>query len=97
MAQTTILEGHARKTLFSGVAVGVVRSTGLGVCNAAKFSRFTGLFSIVGSATLQWKMGVQSGNFQVTSVVAINSGPYIFDQINYGCVLDVALLSHDEF
>jgi hypothetical protein len=48
------------------------------------------LFSVVGSATLQWRYGVSSGQYQVTSSVAIGSGGYVFDQLNYGRFVDFA-------
>jgi hypothetical protein len=33
------------------------------------YSRFTGLFAVVGSVTLRWRMGVESANFQVSPSV----------------------------
>ena len=56
-----------------------------------QYSRFTGLWSTVGSLTLRLRSGVASGSFQVSSVFAINSGPGTFDVLNYGQVLDVAI------
>jgi hypothetical protein len=47
-------------------------------------ARFGVLSSVVGSVTVRWRMGVQSGNFQVSSSVVINSGAAVFDQLNYG-------------
>src|SRR5688572_19173362 len=84
MPGSTLIDGHSRKTLFSAAPGGVVGSTGLGVYRVDKYSRLAGLFSVVGSATLQWRYGVSSGQYQVTSSVVINSGGYLFDQINYG-------------
>ena len=84
MPITAIIEGAARKTLFSGAAATVVGSTGLGVYDVSKYSRFTGLFSVVGSVTLRWRMGVQSGSYVVTSSTVINSGPAVFETLNYG-------------
>ena len=85
MPITAIIDGHGRKTLFSGVAASVPGSTGLGTYDTSKFSRFTGLFSVVGSTTFRWRMGVASANFQVSSSGVINSGSAVFDQLNrYG-------------
>ncbi len=84
MPISSIIDGHARKTLFSGNAASVPGSTGHGVYDVSKFSRFTGLFSVVGSVTLRWRLGVQSGNYVVTSSTVINSGPAVFETLNYG-------------
>jgi hypothetical protein len=84
MPGSQIIDGHARRTLFAAAPGALVGSTGLGVYKTDKHSRFTGLFSIVGSATLQWRYGVSSGQYQVTSSVVINSGAVVFDQLSYG-------------
>jgi hypothetical protein len=74
-----------RRTLFVGSAgANISRGGVVGVYNIAKYSRFTGRFGSVGSATLQWGVGVDSGTYQVTSSLPVNSGPTIFDQLNYG-------------
>ncbi len=75
----------AKTLLFQGLAVSVPGSTNLGTFSTGGYARFTGMFSATGSMTVQWQMGVASGNYQVTSSVVINSGPgTIFDQLSYG-------------
>ena len=84
MPISAIIEGHGRKTLFSGVAASVSGSTGLGTFDTTKYSRFTGLFSVVGSITLRWRLGIQSGTYVVTSSTIINSGSAVFETTNFG-------------
>lgn len=81
---------HNRTTFFQspglpgGSATTIPGSTGLGVYNTGGYARFVGLFSIVGSITLQYRMGVFSGNYQVTSSVVVNSGGSSIDVLNLG-------------
>ena len=81
---------HGRFAFFrspvtpGGSSTTIPGSTDLGTYQTGGFSRLTGLFSVVGSMTLQYRMGVHSGNYQVTSSVVINSGGSILDVINYG-------------
>ena len=43
-----------------------------------------GNFSVVGSVTLRWRTGNESGTYLITSSTVINSGPAVFDQLNTG-------------
>lgn len=49
--------------------------------------------SSIGSMTLQWWLGVHSGDFQVTSSIVINSGITIFDQLNYGLYAEFGFIA----
>ena len=93
MPNKTILDGHRRQTLFKGIAASITGSTGLGTYDTAKYSRFIGVFSVVGSVNFRWRMGVESGNFQVNSSVTINSGSFCFDQLNFGRYPDFAFVA----
>jgi hypothetical protein len=81
---------HGRFAFFrspavpGGGATTIPGSTDLGTYQTGGFSRLTGIFSTVGSMTLQYRMGVHSGNYQVTSSVVINSGGSTFDVLNFG-------------
>ena len=81
---------HGRYTFFrspqtpGGSPTGINSGTDFGTYQVGGFSRFVGLFSTVGSTTLQWKMGAHSGDYQVTSSMVINSGSSILDVLNYG-------------
>lgn len=81
---------HARYALFlnptvpGGTPSRVDSGSDLGTRQVGGFSRFTGMFQSVGSFTLQWRMGVHSGDYQVTSSIVINSGNTIFDTLNFG-------------
>ena len=66
-------------------------STDLGTYQVGGFSRFCGMFLSVGSMTLQWRLGVHSGDYQVTSSIVINSGASVFDQINYGLYVNFTI------
>jgi hypothetical protein len=74
----------------AGTPLSVPGSIGLGVYQTGGFSRFVGMFIAVGSATLQYRMGVHSGAYQVSSAVVINSGNSILDVLNYGLYADFA-------
>ena len=77
-----------RKTLFSAVNSTITASTGLGTYLTGGFTRFTGLFSTVGSLTLTYRMGVSSGTYQVSSALAIISGSTVVDVLAYGAVTE---------
>lgn len=79
-----IVDGHGRKSLVGETALSVPGSTGLGTFYVAGYSRFAGLFNIVGSITLQYQMGVNSGTYQVSSTFTVNSGGSNFDVLNFG-------------
>ena len=49
------------------------------------------MFSVVGSVTLQFRSGVQSGNCQSTSATTINSGSSVLDMLNYGLYLNLTV------
>jgi hypothetical protein len=66
-------------------------STNLGTFECGGFSRFTGMFSTVGSMTLRWQMGVHSGDYQVTSSIVINSGGSTFDVLNFGLYVNFTI------
>src|SRR5262245_59878356 len=79
------LDSHGRYALVRTTSLSAANSTGLGTAlNTARFSRFTGLFSIIGSATFVYRMGIATGVYQVTSSMVINSGGSVLDVINYG-------------
>ena len=84
----SIIDGQTKHTLFSGTAASVPGSTGLGAYSTSKYARFGGVLSVVGSVTLRWRMGIDDGNYQVTSSVVINSGAAVFDVLNYGRFTD---------
>lgn len=63
----------------------------LGVYPVAGYSRLTGMFSIVGSATLRIRTGPTSGTYAVSSTSAVNSGGSTFDYLLFGPVAEVAL------
>src|SRR5262245_15778374 len=90
---------HGRFPLFrspavpGGAATTIPGSTNLGTYQVGGFSRFTGLFQTVGSMTLQWQMGVHSGDFQfqVTSSIVVNSGNSLIDVTNYGLYVNFTI------
>jgi hypothetical protein len=53
MPGSIIIDGQARRTLFSAAPDAIVNSVGLGIYSTQKYSRLVGLFSIVGSAVFQ--------------------------------------------
>ena len=81
---------HGKFVLFrspttpGGTNTFINSGTNLGIFPTGGFSRLTGIFSTVGSLTLQWQFGVHSGNYQVTSSLVINSGASILDVLNFG-------------
>jgi len=58
--------------------------TDLGTFQIGGFSRFTGMFSGISSATIRYQMGVHSGDYQVSSSFVVNSGPQGIDVLNLG-------------
>jgi hypothetical protein len=76
----------ARKPFIS-VASGAITTGGsadLGGFTVAGYARFVGMYSTVGSLTLRMRTGVASGNYQVSSSFAVNSGIGNIDVLNYG-------------
>ena len=43
--------------------------------------------------TLQWQMGLHSGDFQVTSSILISSGNSTFDQVNFGIYANFTIIA----
>jgi hypothetical protein len=84
MAGTNFIRGHSRRTLVSNTALSVTGSTGLGAFNVQPYSRLTGLFSVVGSLTFQYRLGINSGSWLVSSTFVVNSGGSVFDVLNIG-------------
>ena len=81
---------HGRRALFispitpGGSPSRVDSGFDLGTFQVGGYSRLTGIFSTISSLTLQWRLGVHSGDYRITSSTVINSGNTIFDQLNYG-------------
>ena len=90
---------HGRFTFFrspatpGGNPTTIPGSIDFGTFQCGGFSRFTEMFSTVGSMTLRWSMGVHSGNYQVTSSVVINSGGTVFDVLNYGLYVNFSIIA----
>src|SRR5262245_694036 len=88
---------HGRFALFRNPATPgstpsrVDSGSDLGTFQVGGFSRFTGMFQTVGSLTLQWRMGVHSGDYQVSSSVVINSGNTVFDALNLGLYVNFSI------
>lgn len=82
-----------RRTLFNSTAVSLPGSDGatLGVFPVTGYSRLTGFFSIVGSATLRIRTGAQSGTYAVSSTSTVNSGGSNFDHLLFAPFAEVAL------
>ena len=82
---------QAHRPILTAVAQAFPGSTGLGCYPTGFAARFVGAITLsTGSATLQYRMGVNSGNYQVTSSTVINSGPSLIDFLNYGRHTDFA-------
>jgi hypothetical protein len=64
---------------------------GLGTSSAQRYTSTAGLISLVGSATLQIQLGVNSGTWQVSSAITVNSGGSSFSFKNFGRVVNVNL------
>jgi len=79
--RSPLIPGGNNTTVVSGSDLGTVQTGG--------FSRITGMFNIVGSMTLQFRSGVHSGNFQITSLTTLNSGSSVLDMLNWGLYLNV--------
>jgi len=79
-----IVTGHARTTLVGTTALAVDSGTLLGVFNVNRYSRLAGMLSVVGSVTFRYRMGINSGTYQVSSSFVANSGPSTLDVLNYG-------------
>ena len=84
-----VIVGHHKTTFVNTVLTVASGATpDLGVFNTDQFSRFTGMFSAVGSMTFRYRMGTASGTYIVSSTFAVNSGNSSFDVINYGLFTD---------
>lgn len=75
-----------RSILYRNTALSVAGSVGLVVADVQRFSRFTGLFSVIGSVTARYQLGISSGAYQVSSSFVVNSGGSSFDFLNPGGV-----------
>jgi hypothetical protein len=91
MPGSTIVKGAARRTLVADTALSVVDSIGLGAFEVGKYSRLCGLFSVIGSATIRYRFGIDAGAYQVSSSFTINSGAATFDVLNFGRFADFAV------
>lgn len=95
------ITGHGRRELFSGVNSQANQggSVDFGTYDVDKYSRFSGvvLADSIGATgiTFRYRMGVQSGNFQVSSTVNVGSGGYSFDALNLGRYADFAFTAID--
>jgi hypothetical protein len=83
---SAFIKGHGRRSLIANVAASVPGSTGIsfGVFDVTQYSRFTGLISCIGSVTVRYQLGINSGAYQVTSSFVANSGGSSFDVLNPG-------------
>ena len=84
------IDGNRRTAFIKSTSISVTGSTGLGIYDTAQYSRLAGFVTVTGSVTLRFRSGVNSAAFQISSSFAINSGPFIIDQINFGHVLDLS-------
>ena len=84
MAGQTIIDGHGRTTLAAETAYAVNSGKLIGVFEVNRYSRMAGMLSVVGSVTFRYRMGINSGTYQVSSSFVANSGPSTFDVLNYG-------------
>jgi hypothetical protein len=81
---------HGRFALFRSPTIpgsgptGINSGSDLGTYQVGRFSRFTGMWSGISSATIRYRMGVHSGDYHVSSSFVVNSGPSVFDALNYG-------------
>lgn len=77
--------GHNKNTLVNSTFTADSGGTvDFGTFPAYRYSRFIGLFSVVGSFTFRYQMGVDSGTYQVSSTTTVNSGGSIVDVLNFG-------------
>ena len=84
-----VTAGHFKTTFVNTVLTVASGSTpDLGVYRTDRFSRFTGMFSSVGSMTFRYRMGTASGTYIVSSTFVVNSGNSGFDVVNYGLFTD---------
>jgi hypothetical protein len=93
MAGSTIIKGSARPTLVKNAALSLTGSggTAFGVFNTGHFARLAGLVQVVGSATVRYQMGANSGTYQVSSSFVVASGGASFDVLNYGHYTELSL------
>ena len=93
MAAETI-HAQARQTLVNSAFTAASGGTvDFGTFRSDKFSRLVGLFSVVGSFTLRYQMGVDSGTYQVSSSTTVNSGGSVLDVLQYGRFLNLGFTS----
>ncbi len=86
----------AKTLLLQGIATSIPGSTDLGTFSTAGYGRLTGLLSVTGSVTLTYRMGVASGNYQVTSSVVVNSGGGAFDVLSFGRYTNFAFIANSQ-
>jgi hypothetical protein len=81
---------HGRFALFrnpatpAGTPTRVDSGTDFGTFQVGGFSRFVGMFSGITSMTIRYRMGAHSGDYMVSSTFMVNSGPQLFDVLNFG-------------
>ncbi len=95
-----LVDGHSRRTLFS--EVGTVTQGGsheFGQFDVNQYSRLTGLLSFPAAGatgiTFQWRMGINSGTFEVTSNQTGISTTLALDETNHGIFADFTITSVD--
>lgn len=88
-----LLNGQVRQSIFSVQSYALTGSAGatLAAQDAKFYRRFTGMISLIGSATFRYRMGPSSGNFIVSSTMIVNSGVAVVDVLNLGRYVDFAL------
>jgi hypothetical protein len=93
MAGSTIIKGSARRSLVKNAALSLTGSGGtvFGVFDTGHYARLAGLISVIGSATVRYQMGVNSGAYQVSSSFVVGSGGGSFDMLNFGHVAELSL------
>ncbi len=86
MAKVRFVDGHSRRALVQQIAnaISTGGSVDFGAYDVTQFSRFTGFISTVGSLTFRMRTGVQSGTYNVSSLITANSSVTIIDVLNYG-------------
>ena len=82
--------GQQRVTLVNtATAVASGGTVDFGTFPSNMFARLGGMFSVVGSFSFRYQMGVASGTYLVSSTTVINSGALVFDQIQYGAFINL--------
>lgn len=88
MPGSSIIKGQARTALVAQTNLSATGSIGLGAFGVGNFSRFAGMISLIGSATVCYRMGPSSGTYWVSSSFVANSGASTIDYLNYGHACD---------